>query len=249
MTKNDENYISRIKSISESVRIYLQFEESLKNSSVIKSQNMIIEQTEKISQMMRNVKKRMDEFDLFFREYGFKFEELNQSSNFRDISFIFIFFLIDEIKKYDNNFLKLYENEFLGHEFFKFRDEIVMQGIKKFNEKDYNSSILLILTQFEGIVWDYGIHKNILRYDESKGKHKNIETNKIIYFNKAYKILFSEFEEGFKSLITSNVYSRVFRHEIVHGKVTDYGTSKNNFLILFVFFMTAYYIKYELEEQ
>lgn len=196
-----------------------------------------------IKEFSEKIQTFVKDFELILKEYDVSLDELNFDC-FNETNIPTIKFLCDEIKRNEYKFSKLYSNEFSENDFFKDRSKLIQKGLEHFEKKDYISSIPLLLSQFEGIVWEYGERKDIIYY--SDGWHYKRENNKQIKFNDAYEMLFNNFSSKFIKGISEEIYHRVFRHQILHGKDKDYDKPENNFILVFVLFLTLYYIKDEL---
>ncbi len=209
----------------------------------------LYEVSKKIESFLTDIKRR---FELVSEEYNITLEDLNSFNSFNETSLKIINFLFKELEENNLRFTEIYTKEFSNLDFFKERNHLLLKGLENFENKEYISSIPLLLSQFEGIVSEFSENKNLTYYfisESGNGYHKFKSNDKKAYFKDIFNSLFSDFSEDFLKSIDDDIYTRIFRHEILHGREKKFNTPKNSFILVFVLFLVMYYIKDKLEEK
>ncbi|MBN2101988.1 MAG: hypothetical protein JW716_03905 [Candidatus Aenigmarchaeota archaeon] len=127
----------------------------------------------------------------------------------------------------------------------KAREKILEKAIQHHKNKDYISSIPLLLSQIEGILWDIGINQGLI---ENKFNSKNlidVKGNLILGKNgkpiecSLGELIIKIFNNSskFGEHTKSNVYSKDFRHPILHGREINYDNEQRSTMLLLMLFV------------
>ncbi len=127
----------------------------------------------------------------------------------------------------------------------KSREKILGKAVYHHKNKDYISSIPLLLSQIEGIFWDMGVSQKLI---ENKFNSKNLidaKGNLILGRNgrpiecSLGELIIKIFDNSskFGEHTKSNVYSKEFRHPILHGREIDYDNKQRSTMLLLMLFV------------
>jgi len=146
--------------------------------------------------------------------------------------------LIEDLN--DPEFLKEFKEDIRKVKLVDGRIHILNKGLEHHENKDYISSIPLLLSQIEGIIWDLGIYKKIVepkpnsKYKidingncvlDSRGKRIEWRLGEILQYMFGKKSKFVNHTED-------NVYSKELRHPVLHGRQTDYNEAQNSTMLV-----------------
>ncbi len=151
--------------------------------------------------------------------------------------------LIDDFKNED--LLTELIREIKSNSLISKRKKILSKAIYHHKRGDYISSIPLLLAQIEGILWDMGIEEGLI---ENKPNSTNLidkKGNLILDKNgKPIKCSLGELiiklfdnTSKFGGHIKTNVYSKDFRHPILHGREINYGEEQRSTMLLLMLFV------------
>ena len=153
--------------------------------------------------------------------------------------------LIDDFKNED--LLNELIGEIKSNNLISKREKILSKAIYHHKHGDYISSIPLLLAQIEGTLWDIGIEKGLI---ENKPNSTNLidkKGNLILDKNKNGKPIKCSLGEliiklfgntsKFGEHIKTNVYSKDFRHPILHGREINYGDEQRSTMLLLMLFV------------
>lgn len=125
------------------------------------------------------------------------------------------------------------------------RKHILLKALEHHKNKDYISSIPLLLAQIEGILWDYGISKNKIKNEFNSRVLLNEDGS--IMLNRENKpikakiqhllTLLFEGNSKFKEQLQGNVYTKDFRHPILHGRNVNYANEQRSVLLLLLLYV------------
>jgi hypothetical protein len=145
----------------------------------------------------------------------------------------------------DDEVIKELLGEVSKHKIISKRNIIISKALNHHKNKDYISSIPLLLSQIEGILWDYGIEKKKIK-DEFNCQILIDENGNEIIDNKLNKpkkaelqqllTLVFDGESKFKEELRDNVYTSNFRNPILHGREINYGEEQRSVWLLLLLF-------------
>lgn len=145
----------------------------------------------------------------------------------------------------DSEFLNEFIEEMKKKDLFRKRIKIISKALEHHKNRDYISSIPLLLSQTEGIIWDLGIKEGLIENkDNSKiliDKKGNVildKNNKPIESDLGNLLikLFGN-KSKLKEHASKNVYSKDLRHPILHGRKIDYDNQDTSTMLIIVLFM------------
>jgi len=152
----------------------------------------------------------------------------------------------------ENELTEIYK-EITTYELIKPREIIIAQIFEHHKNKDYISSIPLLLSQIEGMIWDLGIYKKIVDF-QPNSKYKIDINGKLVLDSKGKKIewqlgelleyLFSK-ESKLTTHTNTKVYSKELRHPILHGRNTNYADPQTSTMLMLLLCTIAEKIKDE----
>jgi len=125
------------------------------------------------------------------------------------------------------------------------RERILLRAIKHHRDGDYISSIPLLLTQIEGIFWDMGTK---MKFIENKYNSKKLIDEKGNFLLDKYG---KPIECSLGGLITklfdstskfgkyakNEVYTKDFRHPILHGREINYDNEQRSAMLLLMLYV------------
>ncbi|GEM_PF-5609391 len=108
------------------------------------------------------------------------------------------------------------------------RIAIIKDAIDAHISKKYTLSIPVLLAQIEGILWDYA-EKMGIEYGADiitrNGKEKEIRSVKLLLKeSKLAELMF----EHLVNYYLNSIYTKEFRHGILHGRILDYGIEEKS---------------------
>lgn len=125
------------------------------------------------------------------------------------------------------------------------REHIISTAITHHKNGDYISSIPLLLSQIEGVLWDYGVEKNKIKNEfnsrtiiDGNGKEildENTKKPKQANLQLLLTLVF-EGKSKFKEQLRDNVYTPNFRNPILHGREISYADEQRSVWLLLLLF-------------
>lgn len=207
-------------------------------------------QIKTISDFNKNLNSKIFSFVDKIKELKDLYEEIGWIE-FLPLPYLFELNEIYETEKIDGVYKKLqedfgtdissdFETMLDSKDFVVKRKELINNAINKHEKSDYISSIPLLLIQIEGLTWDYGQHKGLV---------KDSENSEELTFKPKYKSkLKSLFEEIFgESKLSEHfkdgVYVKNLRHKIIHGRECEYSNELTSLLLIILLFTILEAIK------
>ena len=163
--------------------------------------------------------------------------------------------LIEDLN--DAEFLDEFSVEIEDVDLIKGRSHITEKALEHHKNKDYISSIPLILSQVEGMIWDLGIYKKVVE-DQPNSKYKIDVNGRCVLDSRGKKIQWRfgellQYMFGKESKLANhteeNVYSKELRHPILHGRQTDYGDAQNSTMLVLLLYTIVEKVKDETRSQ
>ncbi len=132
------------------------------------------------------------------------------------------------------------------------RAHLLFNALDLHLSKNYIASIPLLLSQIEGLIWDYGVYKK--RVDDAPNSKAKLDSDGKIEFNNKGNVVVFGFSELLVKLFgdssklkqhiktrhnnekekDTGIYSTELRHPILHGRKIDYDTERNATILLIV---------------
>ena len=139
-----------------------------------------------------------------FGDYLFGLYQKHGKSKFKD-KFNRIFYHKSNLE----TILKDVKEKFPG------RYHIIKEAFHLHSQKKYSSSIILMLPQVEGILWELGMKRKIVRRGYNSEYLKGNKTQKIKLTNLSKK-LFDK--DKFHNIIAVDIFAEGFRNKVLHGR-------------------------------
>ena len=140
----------------------------------------------------------------------------------------------------DGDLLSEFESELGKNILLERRKKILNKCLEHHRNGDYISSVPLLLTQIEGILWDYAIKKG--KIENLPNGKKLLDANGKEILGKKGKPIEAQFDQivkfafqgdsAFKKYATNSVYNHSFRHPILHGRQTEYASEQRSAMLL-----------------
>ncbi len=199
------------------------------------------------------ITEKSEKFDDFYEEFGWlEVISLSYASELENI-------LISEGKEkvweeLNENIIKnVYDDRFLEVNLIRKRKHIISKALEHHINKDYISSIPLLLSQIEGIIWDLGVYKKFVE-DKPNSNYKiedngnyalDINDEKVKWrLGEILKYMFGK-DSKLVEHSEKNVYSRKLRHPILHGRKIDYNDEQTSTSLLWFLITIVYKVKDE----
>jgi len=157
----------------------------------------------------------------------------------------------------DAEFLDGFSKEIATIDLTKGRSHIISKALEHHNNQDFISSVPLLLSQIEGIIWDLGIYKKIVE-DNPNSRYKNDINGNCVLDSRGKKIewRFGELLQymfGKDSKLVNhteeNVYSKELRHPVLHGRQTDYNYAQKSTMLILLLYTIIEKVKDETKIQ
>lgn len=123
----------------------------------------------------------------------------------------------------NKNFLFNLEKNIRENDFLEKRRSILLRAIQHHKNKDFISSVPLLLAQIEGIFGDLALHKKLIF--EDKGRLRKKQSGQEVNVLQLVGMLFDRGSK-FRKHTNRKVYSYKLRHPIMHGRNVDYHKEK-----------------------
>ena len=146
-----------------------------------------------------------------------------------------------EIKNYlisaskDKEYLQIFLNKVKQKSIFQKRASIIEDAIEAYKAGKHSLAIPVFLAQIEGLLWDYAEKMGIAKGTQitpRKGKKRYANAADDLVEN---TILAESFSEEVVTYFLGKLYTRDFRHAILHGRNISYQTEENSMkLLLFI---------------
>lgn len=160
-----------------------------------------------------------------------RFLEANNKLNEND----FLLFLDENINEIiDNKYLDYLFSEWEKNNLILKRNEILKEAIDCHKKGYYSATVIILLSQIEGMIADGFNHIGYMGGSKYKKYFKELLNNQNkIKENQVKNFILEQvlvhFEHG------KTVSSNISRHAIMHGAISDYGTSKNSLRVILIF--------------
>jgi hypothetical protein len=135
----------------------------------------------------------------------------------------------------DKEYLKHFIEEMNASAIFKPRIPIIQDAIEAYETGKHSLSVPVLLTQIEGILWDYAERQGITFGDKiptKTGKTKELKSARLLLKETKLKDQLSQY---LSQHFLTKIYTKDFRHGILHGRNISYNNEETSMrLLLFV---------------
>ena len=184
--------------------------------------------TEKIGRFLKQVS-----------DYGWFTENIDTITN-KEINILIGYMYSNQIDEVDKYYLNHFKKNFK-----RLKDIIIEKNLRRkgilqeafdsFEQKRYNSAIVLLLTQIDGICYDYYGEKFFLNDARNNYKPKVlpiIQNDLLEQHHFALNCIEQKSPINIHESKLDSFKVKLNRHEIIHGIDVDYGSEQNAFKIL-----------------
>jgi len=135
----------------------------------------------------------------------------------------------------DKKYLKHFIEEMNASTIFKPRIPIIQDAIEAYEMGKHSLCVPVLLTQIEGILWDYAERQGITFGDKittKTGKKKELKSAQLLLKETKLKDQLSQY---LSQHFLTKIYTKDFRHGILHGRNISYNNEETSMrLLLFV---------------
>jgi len=237
---------SKFKLITEPIAKFAKLWQEYQTNLVSKMTDFVVQYQEAINKSVSRLAKALYELSKFLEEPEFKDFEYNW----------LIFLPIDVMRQLyemhkmgkdnkikqlllqaskDKEYLGKFNEEMNASSLFKPRIAIIQDAINAHKAGKYSLSIPVFLAQIEGVLWDYAEKQSIAagtEITEKSGKKIKVTSAKPLVKDTRLRDLISE---NVATYFLERVYTKDFRHSVLHGRNVDYNKEENSMkLLLFI---------------
>lgn len=119
------------------------------------------------------------------------------------------------------------------------RKQILARAFEHHTNGDFVSSIPLLLSQIEGILWDMGVQQGIIENEYNSRNLLDGSGNLILKNGKPVGCVLEELtrrlfdpNSRFGEQVRGEVYTRHFRHPVLHGRKVDYANEEHSTMLI-----------------